>query len=69
MKERTEKEYFKVPAALQSKLYGGNVINTWAVATSIIGARIINWAVEDLERINRKTRKLIKNACRIVPQI
>ena len=42
MKERTEKEYFKVPAALQSKLYGGNVINTWAVATSIIGARIIS---------------------------
>ena len=46
MKERTEKEYFEVRAALQSKLYGGIFINTGAVATGIIGARIIRWAIE-----------------------
>lgn len=44
MKVRTEKEYLEERAALQPKLLGGNVIkaiNTWAVATVIMGALMI----------------------------
>ena len=63
MKERTEKEYVnRVRATLKSKLNGGNVIkaiNTWAVATVRYGAGVINWTIEDLERMDRRTRKLL----------
>ena len=63
MKERTEKEYVnRVRAILKSKLNGGNVIkaiNTCAVATVRYGAGVINWTIEDLERMDRRTRKLL----------
>ena len=57
MKERTEKEYInRVRATLKSTLNGGNVIksiNTRAVATARYGAGVINWTIEDLERIGK----------------
>ena len=63
MKERIEKEYiYRMRATLKSKLNGGNVIkaiNTWAVATVRYGAGVINWTIEDLERMDRRTRKLL----------
>ena len=68
MKERTEKECVnRVRATLKSTLNGGNVIkaiNTWAVATVSHGVVVINWTVEDLERMDRKTRQLLTiNGC------
>ena len=63
MKESTEKEYVnRVRATLKSKLNEGKAIkaiNTWAVATVRYGAGVINRTIEDLERIDRKTRKLL----------
>ena len=52
----------RVRATLKSKLNRGNVIkaiNTWVVATVRYGAGVINWAIEDLERMDRKTRNLL----------
>ena len=63
MKERTEEAYInRVRATLKSKLNGGNVIkaiNTWAVATVRYGSGVTNWTIEDLERMDRRTKKLL----------
>ena len=45
-----------------ASLSGGNTIralNTYAVTTIKYGARIINWNKEELDRLDRQTRKLI----------
>ena len=63
MKRSVKIEYFKrVRSALKSKLKAGNVvqaINIWAVPTVQYGARIIQWTREELQQMDRKTRKLI----------
>ena len=46
---------------LQSKLSGENAIefiSTWAVATIKYAMGVINWVIEELEYIDRKTGKL-----------
>jgi len=47
---------------LQSKLNGGNTIgaiNTWAVSLVRYTAGIINWRKDELEAMDRKTRKMM----------
>ena len=63
MKRSVKTEYFKrVRSALKSKLYAANMfqaINIWAVATAQYGAGIILQTKEELQQMDRKTRKLI----------
>ena len=63
MKEKVRKEYYRrVRKVLESKLNGGNVIkamNTWAVAAVRYTAGILDWTVNELKEMDRKTRKLM----------
>lgn len=63
MKKDLQREYFRrVRKILKSKLNGGNVImaiNSRAVSTIRYGAGIIEWTKEELQGIDRKTRKLL----------
>ena len=63
MKIAIRKEYFsRVKAILKSKLNSGNTvkaINTWAVPVVRYSGGIVDWTKEDLENIDRKTRKLM----------
>ena len=63
MKEKVRKEYFRrIRLILESKLNGGNVIkamNTWAVAVLRYSGGILDWTKEELEGMDRKTRKLM----------
>ena len=62
MKEKVTKEYFtRVRAVLKSKLNGGNTmkaINTWAVPIIRYNAGVVVWTKEEVEKIDRKTRKM-----------
>ena len=65
MKELVRKEYFRrVKKILKSKLNGGNtikaVINSRAVSIIQYGAGIVDWTKEELQKMDRKTRKLLK---------
>ena len=63
MKEKIEKEYVRrVRKILKSKLNGMNsisAINSRAVSVVRYGACIIKWTKEELEKSDRKTRKLL----------
>ena len=63
MKEKIEKEYLRrVRKILKSKLNGMNsisAINSRAVSVVRYGAGIIKWTKEELEKLDRKTRKLL----------
>ena len=63
MKVNIRKEYFsRLRAVLKSKLNGGNTvkaINTWAVPVVRYSGGIVDWTKEDMENIDRKTRKLM----------
>ena len=63
MKKCVKAEHFKcLRSALKSKLNAGNVfqaINIWAVPTLRYGAGIIQWTKEELQQMDRKTRKPI----------
>ena len=63
MKTAIRKEYFsRVKAVLKSKLNSGNTVkavNTWAVPVVRYSGGIFEWTKEDLENIDRKTRKLM----------
>jgi hypothetical protein len=63
MKEKVRKEYYRrTRLLLESKLNGGNVIkavNTWAVAVLRYAGGILDWTKEELEVMDRKTRKLM----------
>ena len=58
-------------AILKSNLNRGNVvkaINIWAVATERHGAGVINWNIEELDRMDRKkTTKLLKFMVVFIP--
>ena len=46
----------------KSKLYAGNIIsgiNAWAVGVIRYSAGIIDWSLEDLKRMDVRTRKLL----------
>ena len=62
MKDKIKKEYLsRVRAVLKSKLNGGNTItavNTWAVPLIRYSAGIVEWKKEEIQALDRKTRKL-----------
>ena len=63
MKCTYRKEYFRrVRHVMQSKLNGRNkikAINSWAVSLIRYGAGIIKWRKDELESMDRRTRKLM----------
>ena len=63
MKEAFATEYFRrVKLVLKSKLNGKNKINalnTWAISLMRYGAGILNWRVNELDQVDRKTRKIL----------
>ena len=63
MKQQLKKEYIRrVRNVLKSKLNGGNIIsaiNSRAVSIVRYGAGIIKWTKNELEELDRKTRKLM----------
>ena len=63
MKEKIVKEYYRhMRKILKSKLNGVNAItaiNSRAVSVVRYGAGIIKWTKEDLQKMDRKTRKLL----------
>ena len=63
MKEQVKKEYTRrIRSILKSKLNGGNIIsaiNSRAVSVVRYGAGIIKWTKNELEELDRKTRKLM----------
>ena len=63
MKQKTRKEYKdRVRKVMKLKLNGRNVIkanNTWAIPLIRYGAGIINWTKNEIDEIDRKTRKML----------
>uniref|UniRef100_A0A1X7SMI5 Reverse transcriptase domain-containing protein n=1 Tax=Amphimedon queenslandica TaxID=400682 RepID=A0A1X7SMI5_AMPQE len=63
MKEKVKREYLRrVRAVLESRLHGRNKIvgiNTWAIALLRYGGGILDWKKEELQSLDRKTRKLM----------
>ncbi len=63
MKESVRKQYFdRTRKILKSKLNAGNTVkamNTWAVSLVRYSAGIIKWNTEELQTMDRKTRKLM----------
>ena len=63
MKEVLKAEYLRrAKLVMRSKLHGRNKIkatNTWAVSLMRYGAGIIKWSKEELQAIDRKTRKIM----------
>ena len=63
MKEQLKKEYIRrVRNVLKSRLNGGNIIsaiNSRVVSTVKYGAGIIKWTKNELEELDRNTRKLM----------
>ncbi|KXJ16764.1 uncharacterized protein LOC110235072 [Exaiptasia diaphana] len=66
MKEKIRKEYYRrIRLLLKSELNATNrinAINTLAVPVVSYSFNIINWKLEDLRRLDRKTRKLLTTA-------
>ena len=66
MKEKIRKEYYRqIRLVLKSELNATNrinAINTLAVPVVSYSFNIINWTLEDLRRLDRKTRKLLTTA-------
>ena len=62
MKLNVSKEYIRrLRKVLKSKLNGGNLVrgvNTWAVSLLRYSAAFVSWRKNELEAIDRKTRKL-----------
>ena len=65
-KEKIRKEYFcKIQLVLKSELNAGNridAINTQAFPVVTYSFNIINWKIEELKVLDRKTRKILKMA-------
>ena len=63
VKEVLKAEYLRrAKLVMRSKLHGRNKIkatNTWAVSLMRYGAGIIKWSKEELQAIDRKTRKIM----------
>ena len=63
MKEVFRKEYMRrLKLIMKSKLHGRNkikAINTWAVSLMRYGAGVIGWTKQELQKMDRKTRKVM----------
>ena len=61
MKALVQKEYLRrLKKILKSRLNGRNIIiaiYTWAVSLLRYGAGLINWTLNELQQLDRKTRK------------
>ena len=52
----------RLKLVMQSKLNGGNkikAVNTWAVALLRYGGGVIRWTKDELQNMDRKTRKMM----------
>ena len=61
MKLNISKEYIRLRKVLKSKLNGGNLVhglNAWAVSLLRYSAAFVSWRKNELQAIDRKTRKL-----------
>ena len=68
MKDKITSEYVRrVKKLCRSKLNGGNMIsgiNAWAVSVLRYSAGIVDWTVEELVSMDRRTRKMLAmNGC------
>ena len=68
MKDKITSEYVRrVKKLFRSKLNGGNMIsniNAWAVGVVRYSAGIVDWTMEELVSMNRRTRKILAiNRC------
>ena len=68
MKVKITSEYIRrVKKSCRSKLNGGNLIdgiNTWAVGVVRYSAGIVDWTVEEVANMDRRTRKILAmNGC------
>ena len=68
MKGKITSEYIRrVKKLCRSKLNGGNLIcgiNTWAVGVLRYSAGIVDWTMEEVASMDRKTRKILSmNSC------
>ena len=72
MKQKTRKEYIdRVRKVITSKLNGGNVIkaiNTWAIPVIRYRAGNIDWTKNEIDEIDRKTRKMLNMYCGLHPK-
>eukprot|EP00795_Rhopilema_esculentum_P003517 gene3517-biopygen1669 len=72
MKKIFQREYFRrVRLIMQSKLNGRNKIkatNTWAISLMRYGAGIIKWRKDELESMDRRTRKLMTMSKKLHPR-
>ena len=63
MKDKIRKEYFRrVGKVLETKLNSRNLtkgINTWAVSLIRYFALLLDWSVDELKVMDRRTRKLL----------
>ena len=63
MKQKVRTDYYRrVRKILESSLNGGNTVkamNTWAVAAVRYTAGILDWTVDELKEMDRKTRKIM----------
>ena len=63
MKDKLKREYLRrTRLILKSKLNGRNIIraiNTWAIPVLRYGAGLLKWTKEELECLDRRTRKLL----------
>ena len=66
MKEKIRKEYYhRIPLVLKSELNAANridALNTLAVPVVTYSFNIINWKMEELKKLDRKTRKFLTMA-------
>ena len=72
VKKQTSVEYInRVRKILKSNLNGGNTIhaiNNWAVLVIRYTTGIVDWAIAELENLDRKTRKLMTAHRTLHPQ-
>ena len=72
MKKKATSEYLKrVHKVLKSKLNEGNTIqaiNSWAVLVIMHTAGVIDWAQNELDKFDRKTRKVMTANHALHPQ-
>ena len=63
MKDKVGKEYKRrIRKILESKLNGGNIIkaiNTWVIQILRYSAAFLDWTINDLQEMDRRTRKLM----------
>lgn len=72
MKAASGKEYLRrLQLILKSQLNGKNkvlAINSWAISVLRYGAGVINWNMEEVKKLDRRTRKMMTNYGALHPE-